>query len=452
MTKPSFPANPSDNAPYTSGGITYTWNNTLGVWSAEVSGGGGGGGLEEPITFKEITTHEDGVSVTGGGAGTVNTGIYETASGGIKYLNLASNNSEGIQVGTFLNNSDRQVVNINGQAKINHLCLGPAVKGNVGASLSTVPTLEKDTAIAQYGGYVFSDELCAFTGFSSGDLTTFAGAISTVTTSSDVYNIGASFYTATSADTTHNNRYGFYAAGNAPSKFNGNVLINAEVSQNFASPTAGLKIFTGSNAVSNSRLEIKGRWRDDGGYNLGISFTSETSSTDDTPVSRGSIRIYNDKIGIAGLAGGPLMIDEGADARLVTTTEAITNASTVVQQLQPVKINGTRHGFTAAALEPVFVEAVAGPAGATEAVGTLLDWDGTELETEVTEPDELEYTEEVETDGVTTMVTRTRTWTATGTRPVYQGVDQTKLIPLLTKALQEALERIEVLEAAAAKS
>jgi hypothetical protein len=45
------------------------------------------------------------------------------------------------------------------------------------------------------------------------------------------------------------------------------------------------------------------------------------------------------------------------------------------------------------------------------------------------------------------MVTRTRTWTPTGTQPVYQGVDQTKLIPLLTKALQEALTRIESLEA-----
>jgi hypothetical protein len=45
------------------------------------------------------------------------------------------------------------------------------------------------------------------------------------------------------------------------------------------------------------------------------------------------------------------------------------------------------------------------------------------------------------------MVTRTRSWTPSGTRPVYQGVDQTKLIPLLTKALQEALERIEQLEA-----
>ena len=43
--------------------------------------------------------------------------------------------------------------------------------------------------------------------------------------------------------------------------------------------------------------------------------------------------------------------------------------------------------------------------------------------------------------------TRTRTWTATGTRPVYQGVDQTKLIPLLTKALQEVMQKNEDLEA-----
>ena len=31
--------------------------------------------------------------------------------------------------------------------------------------------------------------------------------------------------------------------------------------------------------------------------------------------------------------------------------------------------------------------------------------------------------------------------------PKYQGIDQSKLVPLLTKALQEALQRIEALEA-----
>ena len=33
------------------------------------------------------------------------------------------------------------------------------------------------------------------------------------------------------------------------------------------------------------------------------------------------------------------------------------------------------------------------------------------------------------------------------TRPIYQGIDQAKLVPLLTKALQEALTRIDTLEA-----
>ena len=83
-------------------------------------------------------------------------------------------------------------------------------------------------------------------------------------------------------------------------------------------------------------------------------------------------------------------------------------------------------------------------ADATEAIGTLYDFDGTVLETEVTEPPaeaQSYVTEEGET--------RVKSWIETGTRPVYQGVDQTKLIPLLTKALQEALERIEALEAAA---
>jgi hypothetical protein len=39
------------------------------------------------------------------------------------------------------------------------------------------------------------------------------------------------------------------------------------------------------------------------------------------------------------------------------------------------------------------------------------------------------------------------TWEATKVVPVYQGIDQSKLTPILTKALQEAIARIEQLEA-----
>ena len=34
--------------------------------------------------------------------------------------------------------------------------------------------------------------------------------------------------------------------------------------------------------------------------------------------------------------------------------------------------------------------------------------------------------------------------------PIYQGIDQSKLVPLLTAALQETIARIETLEAAVA--
>ena len=140
-----------------------------------------------------------------------------------------------------------------------------------------------------------------------------------------------------------------------------------------------------------------------------------------------------------------------SDYRLKENFTSLDNASERLKLIQPKRFNYigdavTVDGFVAHELEQACPAAVFGIKDATEAIGTLADYDGTVLETEVTEPEELEYTEEVETDGVATMVTRTRTWTATGTRPVYQGVDQTKLIPLLTKALQEALDKIETLE------
>ena len=89
---------------------------------------------------------------------------------------------------------------------------------------------------------------------------------------------------------------------------------------------------------------------------------------------------------------------------------------------------------------------------ATEYKPAVLDEEGNEIEFEVpataavySEPELITPATE-EQEAVYETVTKQRTWEATGTRPVYQGVDQSKLIPLLTKALQEALERIEVLE------
>ena len=106
-------------------------------------------------------------------------------------------------------------------------------------------------------------------------------------------------------------------------------------------------------------------------------------------------------------------------------------------------------GFLAHEAQVVVPEAVTGTKDETETIGTLTEWNGTVLETNVTEPTTEELTWEQTTiseDGEESTVTRTRTWTPTGSQPVYQGIDQAKLVPLLTAALQEAITRIEALE------
>lgn len=89
-------------------------------------------------------------------------------------------------------------------------------------------------------------------------------------------------------------------------------------------------------------------------------------------------------------------------------------------------------GFIAHEAQQVVPEAVTGEKDEVEAIGNITDADGNIVQEDVTEPESLE-------EG--------QTWTQTGERPVYQGIDQAKLVPLLTAALQEAVEKIEALEA-----
>ena len=128
-----------------------------------------------------------------------------------------------------------------------------------------------------------------------------------------------------------------------------------------------------------------------------------------------------------GAIAGPLT----SDYRSKNSVVSLSNAVDVIKQLNPVSFEfnhapGYTHtGFVAHELDEHVPEAVFGTKDATETIGTLTEWDGTELETDVAEPsaEELTYTEEVtDEEGVTTQEVRTKTWSATGTRDVYQGV------------------------------
>lgn len=108
-----------------------------------------------------------------------------------------------------------------------------------------------------------------------------------------------------------------------------------------------------------------------------------------------------------------------SDYRLKEDWVAVADASTRVNALKPVnfawKVDGKRvDGFLAHELAEVVPEAVVGEKDAVELVD-IKDEDGN-----VTGQEE---------------------------RPVYQGIDQSKLVPLLTAALQEALAKIDDLTA-----
>jgi len=304
--------------------------------------------------------------------------------------------------------------------------------------------------------------------------------------------------------------YSNYHAGDAPNYFKGKVTTDAILesrSEIHCQADRADGNFPGAgNTLNGARLQYTGVSGFSASHANATSFVTLFNRTNfnGTLISfrkngteKGSIEIDDSNISIIG---------QTSDYRIKTNIQPVASAVSKVKTLNVVNfeytdraIGQTQEGFVAHELAEICPKAVRGAKDAEEAIGTLSDYDGTELETAVVEPDELTYTEEVEAtpyvpavaavygdaplitpatesvigprgavlveaeeavygepeliseavpaqEATYETVTRTKTWTPTGTQPVYQGVDQTKLIPLLTKALQEALDKIEALE------
>ena len=84
--------------------------------------------------------------------------------------------------------------------------------------------------------------------------------------------------------------------------------------------------------------------------------------------------------------------------------------------------------------------AITGDKDVTEDIGTVKDADGNIVDSDATE---LQFTERKKDE----VYTSDYTWTKTTTREVHQQIDHSKLVPLLTKALQEQQATIEALTA-----
>jgi hypothetical protein len=112
------------------------------------------------------------------------------------------------------------------------------------------------------------------------------------------------------------------------------------------------------------------------------------------------------------------------------------DATTRLKQLKPARFNfkadadTTVDGFIAHEVSSIVPEAISGTKDATKDIGTIKDADGNVIHENAVESEK--------EDG--------QTWVKTATENVYQGIDQSKLVPLLVKTIQELEARITALE------
>ena len=158
-----------------------------------------------------------------------------------------------------------------------------------------------------------------------------------------------------------------------------------------------------------------------------------------------------------------------SDYRLKENVDYDFDATTRLKQLKPARFNfiidetnTLVDGFLAHEVSSIIPEAISGTKDETEtkqkvilnADGTLLtdnieeaNWiAGKSNEVLYTADDELPEGKNIGDIKTEATYKSDTTWEATKVVPKYQAIDQSKLVPILTKALQEAITKIETLE------
>jgi len=173
-------------------------------------------------------------------------------------------------------------------------------------------------------------------------------------------------------------------------------------------------------------------------------FTGDSNVTNATFLS---MRDSDGEIGnITANGASSVAYNTSSDYRLKENVDYTFDATTRLKQLKPCRFNfiadpdTTKDGFLAHEVSSIVPEAVTGTHDETrECVNVVKKADGKMIHENVSEED---WTQG-KTDGTYAEDT---TWSATATVPRYQGIDQSKLVPLLVKTIQELEARITALE------
>ena len=213
-------------------------------------------------------------------------------------------------------------------------------------------------------------------------------------------------------------------------KIDGNaLLLNSQSRENVNIGCTALP----SDSVGGAGFEAAGDDR------MILNLSSTTTSNRNVVVFRNP----NGAVGTINTSGTTTGFNTSSDYRLKENVVTDWDATSRLKKLKPSRFNfkadkdTTVDGFLAHEVSSIVPVAVSGEKDETQDLGTIKDKDGNVISENVLE------TQTKKDDG--------QTWTKTKTEDVYQGIDQSKLVPLLTKSLQEALARIDTLEAEVAK-
>ena len=143
--------------------------------------------------------------------------------------------------------------------------------------------------------------------------------------------------------------------------------------------------------------------------------------------------------GITNNANVAVAYNTTSDYRLKENVSYTFDATSRLKQLKPARFNWISDetntivdGFLAHEVSSIVPEAIDGEKDAVEDVGTMTDSGGNQTENVPKN--------QADDSG--------NSWVKTGTKPVLQGIDQSKLVPLLVKTIQELEARITALESA----